>query len=72
MDLGAKLEKNARDFPDKAAILFKDREISFAQLNQRAARFGNGVRSLGIEPRDRVAVILRNRPEVLEIIQDAE
>jgi long-chain acyl-CoA synthetase len=68
MDLGAKLEKNARDFPDKTAILFKERVISFAQLNERAARFGNGVRSLGIKPRDRVAVILRNRPEVLEII----
>ncbi len=68
MDLGTKLRKNAREFPDKTAIIFKDRKWSYAELNERATRFGNGVRSLGLAPRDRVAVILRNRSEYLEII----
>jgi fatty-acyl-CoA synthase len=68
MDLGAKLTKNAREFPEKTAIIFKDRKFSYAELNERATRFGNGIRSLGLVPRDRVAVILRNRSEYLEII----
>ena len=68
MDLGAKLAKNAREFPDKTAIIFKDRKFSYAELNERATRFGNGIRSLGLVARDRVAVILRNRSEYLEII----
>ncbi len=68
MDLGAKLAKNAHDFPDKTAIIFKDRKFTYAEMNERATCFGNGVRSLGLAPRDRVAVILRNRSEYLEII----
>ncbi len=68
MDLGAKLTKNAHDFPDKTAIIFKDRKFTYAEMNERATCFGNGVRSLGLAPRDRVAVILRNRSEYLEII----
>jgi long-chain acyl-CoA synthetase len=68
MDLGAKLTKNAQEFPDKTAIIFKDRKLTFAEMNQRATRFGNGARSMGLAPRDRVAVILRNRSEYLEII----
>jgi acyl-CoA synthetase (AMP-forming)/AMP-acid ligase II len=68
MDLGAKIAKNAQDFPDKTAVIFKDKAFTYAELNDRATRFGNGVRALGLAPRDRVAVILRNRSEYLEII----
>ncbi len=68
MDLGAKLSKNAQDIPEKTAIIFKDKKLTFAELNERATRFGNGVRSLGLKPRDRLAVILKNRSEYLEII----
>ena len=68
MDLGAKLTKNAEDFPDKTAVIFKERRFSYAEMNERAARFGNAVRSLGIKPRERVAAILRNRSEYLEIL----
>lgn len=68
MDLGAKLTKNAQAFPDKTAIVFKDRKWTYAELNERATCFGNGIRSLGLEPGDRVAVILRNRSEFLEIL----
>ncbi len=68
MDLGAKIAKNAQDFPDKTAVIFKDKRFTYAEMNERATRFGNGVRSLGLEPRDRLAVILRNRSEYMEIL----
>ena len=68
MDLGAKLKKNAEDFPEKPAVIFDDKVTTYAELNNRAARFGNAMTSLGIKPRQRVAIILRNRNEFLEII----
>jgi len=68
MDLGAKLKKNADEFPEKAAVIFKDRVTIYFELNDRAARVANAITSLGIKPRDRVAVILKNRTEYLEIV----
>ncbi len=67
MDLGRKLQNNAEAFPDKPAVLFKDRVTSYAELNERATRFANAIVGLGIRPREKVAVILRNRTEYLEI-----
>jgi acyl-CoA synthetase (AMP-forming)/AMP-acid ligase II len=68
MDLGTKLKKNAEELSDKTAIIFNDKATTYAELNERAARFGNAVTSLGLKPQDRVAIILRNRTEFLEII----
>ncbi|UCD58920.1 MAG: long-chain-fatty-acid--CoA ligase [Candidatus Hydrogenedentota bacterium] len=68
MDLGAKLKQNADEFPDKPAIIFNDKITTYAELNNRAARFANAMASMGIKPRERVAVILRNCTEFLEII----
>jgi len=71
MDFGTKLAKNAEEFADKAAIIFNDRVTTFAELNERACRFGNAITSLGLKPKDRLAVILRNRIEFSEIIYGA-
>ena len=71
MDLGSKLKKNAEEFPEKAAVIFNDRVTTYAQLNERAARFGNALTSMGIKPKERVAVMLRNRAEYSEIIYGA-
>jgi len=68
MDFGARLKQNAEDFPEKAAVIFKDRVTTYRELNERAARFANAITSLGIQPGDRVAVILKNRTEYLEIM----
>jgi acyl-CoA synthetase (AMP-forming)/AMP-acid ligase II len=68
MDLGIKLKTNAEDIPDKPAIIFYDKVTTYRELNERAARFGNAITSLGLKQRERVAVILRNRTEFLEII----
>ena len=68
MDLGEKMKENAEAFPEKAAIIFRDEVTTYVDLNDRAARFGNALTSLGLRPRDKVAVILRNSTEYLEII----
>jgi len=68
MDFGMKLKQNAEEIPQKPAVIFQDKITTYAELNNRAARFGNAITSLGIKPRQRVAVILRNCTEFLEII----
>jgi acyl-CoA synthetase (AMP-forming)/AMP-acid ligase II len=68
MDAGRKLAVNAKAFPGKTAVIFKDRHTSYAQLNERSVRLANALISLGIEKRQKVATVMRNRAEYLEII----
>ncbi len=53
--------------PQKPAILFEGEEITYFQLHQRANRTGCWLQSLGIEKGDRVAVMLENCPEFIDL-----
>ncbi len=53
--------------PNKPAIIFEDEEITYAELHQRANRTACWLQSVGIEKGDRVAVLLNNCPEFLEL-----
>ncbi len=68
MDIGLKMKQNAEEFPDKPAVIFNDTITTYRRLNERASKFGNAMLSLGLKSRERVAVIMRNRTEFLEII----
>ena len=53
--------------PDKTAIIFEEEQISYSELNQRANRASCWLQSLGIEKGDRVAAMLNNCPEFIEL-----
>ena len=53
--------------PDKPAIIFEDETITYAQLHRRSNRTACWLQSVGIEKGDRVAVLLNNCPEFLEL-----
>jgi fatty-acyl-CoA synthase len=53
--------------PNKTAILFQGEKISYLDLHRRANRTSCWLQSLGIEKGDRVAVMLENCPEFIEI-----
>ena len=53
--------------PNKTAIIFEDRTISYLRLHQLVNRASCWLQSLGIEKGDRVAVMLKNCPEFLEL-----
>ncbi|MCW3996921.1 MAG: long-chain fatty acid--CoA ligase [Candidatus Bathyarchaeota archaeon] len=59
------LEKAAQDFPNKAAIAFFDKEITYRQLNQFCNQFANALFEMGIQRGDRVAVYLPNTPQFI-------
>jgi len=56
------LNRTARDYPDKIAIHFMGKEMSYRQLYESANKVAAYLQSLGIEKGDRVAIMLPNMP----------
>lgn len=53
--------------PDKPAIIFEEQTISYQTLCRRADRTSCWLQSIGIEKGDRVAVMLNNCPEFIDL-----
>ncbi|MGD8386680.1 MAG: long-chain fatty acid--CoA ligase [Desulfobacteraceae bacterium] len=53
--------------PEKTAVIFEGQRISYRDLHRRADKTSCWFQSLGIEKGDRVAVMMTNCPEFLEI-----
>ena len=62
LNLSVVLEDSARRYPDKDAFLFMDTRLSFAQINAAANQVANGLRSIGIQAGDKVALSCLNLP----------
>lgn len=60
---GDMLRRSAERFPDKTAIFWQDRTVSYRQFNDDANRFARAVLSNGIEKGAKIGIISRNRPE---------
>ncbi len=71
MPLDKLLTRHARYYPDKVALVFEGRRLTFDQLNRRVNRLANALAGLGIGKGDKVATILSNSIEVIEIYQVA-
>lgn len=65
MLLGAALEKTAEKFPEKTALVFKEKEISFKKLNTSVSRFAAGLKKLNAGPGERAAVLMPNCTEFI-------
>ncbi len=61
------LDRNARRYPDKIALVCDGQRYTFGQLRDRSNRLANGLLSLGARKGDRVAVLAQNCPEYAEI-----
>lgn len=60
--LHAFLENSARKHPDRTAIIYYGRRISYIQLWEEVRRLASSLITLGLERGDRVGVILPNTP----------
>lgn len=69
MPLNALLARHARYHPDKVAVVFAEHRVTFRDLNRRVNRLCNALASLGVAKGDKVATILGNSLELLEIYQ---
>ena len=53
--------------PDHPALIHRGRVLTFGELENRLARFGEGLRRRGLGRKESVLVVLRNRPEFVEV-----
>lgn len=61
-NLASTLVTTARTHPDKVAIKLDDAELTWQQLHGLAAKAAGAMRAAGLEPGDRVSLILPNVP----------
>jgi fatty-acyl-CoA synthase len=60
------LDRAARTWPDRTAVIHGRMRRSYAELAARARKLASTLARAGIEPGDTVAVMLSNTPEMLE------
>jgi long-chain acyl-CoA synthetase len=63
MNLADLLRETAGTFPDKPALIFHDRPITFSQLDERVDLTAAALAGLGVVKGDRVALLIGNVPE---------
>lgn len=63
MNLGRLLEEKTKEHPKRAALILEGKGTTFEELNKNVNRVANGLKGLGIERGDRVAIMLPNTPE---------
>jgi long-chain acyl-CoA synthetase len=61
-NLDSLLERAAADHPDHVALRMDDLVLTYAQLHEAARRMSTLLASLGVEPGDRVGIMLPNVP----------
>ncbi|MFA5520923.1 MAG: AMP-binding protein [Castellaniella sp.] len=60
------LQRSALIYPHKTAVIDGDQRFSYADLYARSRRLASALESMGVAPGDRVAILCRNRHEMLE------
>lgn len=64
--MGHLIEGCRQRYPDRAAVIEGDRQVTFTELEDRSARLGSALLARGIRHGDRVGVLSRNRFEMVE------
>jgi fatty-acyl-CoA synthase len=59
-------ERVADTVPDRAALLTPDQRVTYVELDERATRFANYLRDVGVRPGDHVGIHAYNRVEWCE------
>ncbi len=67
MNLGQLCKVNAKKFPAKTAIKDRARSFTYRETNGRVNRLSHSLLSLGLQQGDRVAVLLENCTEIIEV-----
>jgi long-chain acyl-CoA synthetase len=59
------LEAAAEQAPNQTATIFYGSKLNYRQLNQRVNQFAHGLHGLGVQPGDRVMIVLPNMPQMV-------
>jgi long-chain acyl-CoA synthetase len=67
MDIASVLNRHARYRPDHLAVVFEDTRLTYAAYNHRVNRLANSLLALGVRKGDKLATIMANCLEQLDI-----
>ncbi len=67
MNLGQLLKVNAVKFPNTIALMDANRRFTYPQTNKRVNQLAHSLMSLGLSKGDKVAALLENSIEIIEI-----
>ena len=65
MTLGALLSEQAGKNPERTCIKFEDRKLSYSEIDNLVTLSAGGLKSLGLKPEGRVAILMENCPEYI-------
>ena len=65
MNLATLAQRQAERYGDRLLALVNDEPVTYADLAEKAQRFAAGLQALGIQPGDRVALMMPTRPEFI-------
>jgi long-chain acyl-CoA synthetase len=66
MNVGELVRRCAMWFSDRVALVHGDRSLTYRELNERINRLSHALLSLGLQKGDRVSILSKNRPQILE------
>ena len=67
MNIGSLLTRQARYRPEKLALVFEKNRLTYREYNQNINRVANAMLDMGIKKGDKIATLLPNCMELLEI-----
>ncbi len=67
MNLGQNFKVNAKKYPDTLAIKDQSRSFTYRQTNERVNQLADSLLGLGLQKGDKVAVLLENSVEIVEL-----
>ncbi len=67
MDVGQILNLPANKFPERTALIFEEKRFTYQEFNDRANRFANALFRLGLRKGEKVATLLFNSNQFVEI-----
>ena len=67
MNLGQQFKLNAKKYPEKMSLKDSRRSFTYPETNRRVNQLANGLLSLGLSRGDKVAVLLENSIEIVEV-----
>ncbi|UCF61578.1 MAG: AMP-binding protein, partial [Anaerolineaceae bacterium] len=67
LNLGQILKVNAKKFPNTVALKDRDRKFTYPEVNRRVNQLAHSLLDLGLSKGDKVAVLLENSIEIVEV-----
>ena len=67
MNVGSLLTLQANKFPERTALIHENRRFTYREFNLRSSQFSNAILRFNLQKGDRVATLLYNCPELVEV-----